>query len=234
MANVNYSDIYWTVRSQLPGVPLPLLHNHYAEAVREFVAKSHAWQYNCPNALDLADETAWFTLVSGTDIPTSTYVVEPVNLKRSDGTDIAFRTRDQLDEIDPDWEQAIAANPDFWTITGPYAWRIYPLLADAVTDEFYLRVAIAPTVAGGVVPEELAHEFRSTWDKGALARLMAIPGKDWTDLNSAKAYKAEYEEEIAMAKSRAAADYGRPHRFVRYGGLAIGTSRGRARDDYGR
>jgi hypothetical protein len=235
MANVNFSDIYWGVRAQLPGVPLPLLHNHFGEAVREFIAKSHAWQHNCPVALDLAADTAWFTLVMPTDIPTGTYVVEPVNLKRSDGTNIAFQTRDQLDEIDPDWEQAEAGQVDFWTITGPSAWRVYPLLTDALTDEFYLRVSLAPTVASGAVPEELANEFRSTWDKGALARLLAIPGKDWTNPVAAQVYQSQYEEEIAMAKSRAAADYGRPHRFVRYGGLAIGgAGTGRIKDDYGR
>lgn len=234
MANVNFSDIYWPVRAELPGVPLPLLYNHYAEAVREFIAKSHAWQYSCPNALDLAASTAWPTLVAGTDIPTNTYVVEPVNLKWSDGTDIPFRTRDQLDEIDPDWEQETATKPDYWTITAPGAWRVYPLLSASVTDELYLRVALAPTVAGGVVPEELANEFRETWEKGALARLLKIPGKDWTNPVAAQVYKQSYDEEIAMAKSRAAADYGRPHRFVRYGGLAIGTGRGRVRDDYGR
>lgn len=234
MANVNFVDIYWSVRALLPGVPQPLLYNHFGEAVREFIAKSHAWQYNCPNALDLGADTAWFTLVAATDIPANTYVVEPVNLKRSDGQDIAFRTRDQLDDIDPDWEQEVGGNVDYWTITGPGTWRVYPLLEDALTDEFYLRVALAPTVSGGVVPEELANEFKSTWDKGALARLLAIPGKDWTDLASAKIYKAEYDDEIAMAKSRAAADYGRPHRIVRYGGLAIGSGMIRSRDDYGR
>ena len=234
MANVNFADIWWGVRAELPGVPVPLLYAHFSESVREFLAKSLAWQYNCPNLLNLGASTAWPTLVAPTDIPTGSYVVQPVKLKWADGTDIPFVTRDQLDKMDGDWEAATGGEVEYWTITGPSTWRVYPLLTSAVTSKLRLRVALATTAAGGVVPEELANEHRATWEKGALARLLRIPGKDWTNPRASQMYQFEYEKEIAMAKSRAAADYGRPQRVVEYGGLSIGGSGRRINTDYGK
>lgn len=238
MANVDYRDLFWMVRAELPNVPLPLLFSNYANAVREFFSKSKAWQHNCPNALSLAASTAWPSLTEGTDYPTDTYIVEPVKVKWSDGEVINFKTRDQLDQADPDWEQATGTRAKFWTITSPGEWRMYPLLSSAVSDTIYLRVAVAPKLtmsdAATAVPQYLADEFSEVWAHGALSKLMKIPGKDWTNVNLAAQYGQMFEQGIKMAKSRAAADFGRPVRTVQYGGLSIGGSGERHTDDYGR
>lgn len=234
MANVDYKDLWWQVRAELPGVPTPLLYGHYAEAVRTFFLKSLAWQHSCPNPVDLAADTAWPTLVLPTDIPDDTYVVQPVLVKWDDGTVITFKTRDQLDELDSTWEQSTGSIPKHWTITSPMAWRLYPLLSASTTGQLYLRVALAPTAGAAAIPEELAAEWQDVWAHGALSRLMRIPGKDWTNKGLANDYLSMYESAVADAKSRAAADYGRPHRFVRYGGLNIGGNPSGTRDDYGR
>lgn len=237
MANVNYQDLFWQVRTELPGVPVPVLFFNYAEAVRTHLARSLAWQHNCPSLLDLNAATAFPTLVAPTDIPTNTYVVEPVKIKWLDGTTLPFMTRDQLDETDSNWEATTASTADNWTITGPGAFRIYPLLSESVTDAIRLRVALAPIVgvalSATAIPEELAREFSAAWSRGALSRLMKIPGKDWTDVKLAGSYDALFEEDIKAAKSRAAADYGRPRRTVQYGGLSIGGSGRRNTDDFG-
>lgn len=231
----NYADLYWQVRSEVPGVPTPILYNHFAEAVREFFVRSLAWQHNCPNALNLAASTAFPTLITGTDIPTASQVVQPTRIKWSDGTFIPFKTRDQMDEIDAKWEQTTGSTSSYWTITGPGSFRLYPLLTALATARIYLRVALAPTVAGGAVPDALVYEFQDAWTHGALARLLRIPGKDWTNPNLAATYMQMYDADIKLAKSRAAADFGRPHRTVEYGGLAIGGSGRQFNDgDYGR
>lgn len=238
MANVYYQDLFWQVRSELPGVPLPLLYMNYAEAVRQFCVDSKAWQYSCPNALDLDADEAFPDITVGTDIPASTYIVEPVRIKWSSGKYITFKTRDQLDSIAGDWEQRTASIPDHWTITEPGQFRLYPLLSTAETEAVYLRVAIAPIVAingsRNNMPEALANEWAQAWAYGALSRLMKIPGKDWTNISLASSYGDLFEDCIVKAKSRAAADYGRPNRQVVYGGLPIGGSDAIGPDDYRR
>jgi hypothetical protein len=234
MADVSYEELFWQVRAELPGVPLPLLLLNYAESVREFTARSLAWQYNVDSLLDLAADTAWPTVTPGTHIPTDTYTVQPVKVKWSDGSVIPFRTRDQLDEINSTWEADTSAEPDYWTITSPGVFRVVPLLLATQTAVIRLRLAIAPIAGAVAIPEELVNEFQGAWKNGTLARLLKIPGKDWTNLQLAASYKMLFDTDITEAKSRAAADYGRPHRTVVYGGLSIGGSGRRNDDDYGR
>lgn len=239
MADIEYRDLFWQVRTELPGVPQPVLFYNYAEAVREFCRRSKAWQYDSPSALDLNASTDWPTITAGTHIPTSTYVIEPVRVKWSNGQFINFKTRDQLDRIDGDWEQATAAVPDYWTITSPGAFRIYPHLSANETSVLYMRFAIAPTVSLASprtsMPEEIVNEWQHVWAHGALSKIMKIPGKDWTNIALAGDYGNLFDEGIADAKSRAAADYGRPHRSMAYGGLPMSGSGGvRESDDYGR
>lgn len=239
MADIEYRDIMWQVRAELPGVPMPLMLYHYAETVRDFCTRSKCWNFNIASPLDLGASTDFPTITQAVEIPANTYIVEPTRLKWDDGTFIEFRTRDQLDQIDADWEQATGTKPRYWTVTGPKAWRIYPLLSAATTAQLYMRVALAPSRTEAAMrtgmPEELAYEFQDTWGLGAMGRLMKIPGKDWSNPNQAAAYLSMYEDGLKMGKSRAAADFGRPDRFVEYGGLGIGGTSGRRMpDDYGR
>jgi len=229
----------WQVQAELPGVPRPLMLYHYAETVRDFCTRTKAWNYNSPAALDLAADTAWPTISAGTEIPALTYVVEPTSVKWSDGRKIQFLTRDQLDKYDGDWEQATATIPSAWTVTGPKAWTVYPLLSANVTAKLYMRFAIAPSRTEAAMrtgmPEELTYEFQDLWAYGTMSRLMKIPGKDWSNVQQAAAYSQIYELGIRTAKSRAAADFGRPDRTVAYGGISIGgNSDVRNTDDYGR
>lgn len=231
---VSYESLFWQVRAELPGIPLPLLQLNYAEAVREHIARSLAWQFNITDDLNLNANTAWPTVTPGTHIPDDTYVVQPLVVKWRDGGIIPFKTRDQLDRINDNWEAETATEPDFWTIEGVGEFRVVPLLSENQTAAIRLRVAIAPLASATEIEDPLVNEYQGAWKNGALARLLKIPGKDWTNLQLAAVYRADFEKDITDAKSRAAADYGRPHRQVAYGGLAMGGSGRRNTDDYGR
>jgi hypothetical protein len=239
VADVEFRDILWQVQAELPGVPMPQLFYNYFEVVRDFCTRTKCWNYNSDAELSLAASTAWPTITAGTHIPANTYVVEPTSVKWDTGRIITFRTRDQLDKQDGDWELATAAIPNHWTVTGPKQWRIYPLLSDSVTTKLVMRFAIAPirTKATGRtgMPEELVYEFQDLWGMGTMARLMKQPGNDWSNPRQAAAYSQQYELGVRTAKSRAAADYGRPDRTVVYAGLPIGGGHPGTRnsDDYG-
>jgi hypothetical protein len=241
MAEISYRDLFWQVRTELPGVPEPTLFMFYAAAVREHLRRSLAWQYN-------AGLTQWTLTDNFPDasaaLPTLTAIVQPVQVKWSNGVIIPFKTRAELDEIDGDWEQSTTAGlePDFWTITSPGNFALIPDSSTTVVAAVELRLAIVPLLPTSAadnrvgVPEELALEFSEDWAHGALAKMMRIPGKDWTNFESASSYAAIFENDIKVAKARAGADFGRPRRRVRYGGLGIGGAQGRlpnSKDDYG-
>lgn len=242
MADVSYRDLLWQVRTEAPGVPEPVLWMEYALSVRDHLRRSLGWQYN-------AGLVTWNSGDNFPDatssVPSLTVIVQPVQVKWNNGAIIPFKTRQELDELDGDWEQATTAGqqPTFWTISSPGSFLLYPDSSTTVSNAVELRLALAPVLptvtadgrAG--VPEELALEFSEDWAHGALARLFKIPGKDWTNLQLATAYGAIFEQDISKAKSRAGADFGRPRRRVQYGGISIGgaSSRrsSRTRNDYG-
>ena len=116
MADVTYRDLMWQVRTEVPGAPEPVIWMNYALAVREHLRKSLGWQYNA----GLVTWTSTDNFPDGTSaIPSNTVIVQPVQVKWNNGAIIPFKTRQELDELDGDWEQASTAGlqPDFWTIT---------------------------------------------------------------------------------------------------------------------
>ena len=87
-----------------------------------------------------------------------------------------------------------------------------------MTSSLQLRVILVPTSLTDV-PDFFYDEFHDAWRWGALARLLKMPGKDWTNLPLAGFYQKRYDDEIRIAKSRAQAEFGQPDRTMSYGGL---------------
>jgi hypothetical protein len=233
---VNYTDLFWQVRAELPGVPVPLLYNVYAETVRNFFRRSLAWQVSVPPVDLIANEEFPDLLDSPYEelLPAETYVVQPVRIKYKDGSNVTFRTRTQLDAMDSTWEQDVRSGPTrHWTITAPGVYRLYPIPAESVEAALFMKIAVAPRRNARAVPEPLADEWTQAWTEGALSALLKIPGKDWTDVNLAAAHGRMFDDSVREARSRSNADYGNPTRQVAYGGLSIGGSGRNRSDDYG-
>ena len=242
MADITYRDLFWQVRTEVPGIPEPTLFMQFAAAVREHLRKSHGWQVNLGLLdWDLADDFPDMTAA----VPTNTVVVQPVQVKWENGRLIPFKTRQELDELDGDWEQETRAlgPPDYWTVSAPGQFLLYPQNEANETSVVEVRVAVQPilptSVAPGLtqIPQEIADEYLEHWVHGALAKLLKIPGKDWTNIQLAGAYGDIFDADIKEAKARAGADFGRPRRRMEYGGLGISGSHihrsRRTNDDYG-
>jgi len=46
-----------------------------------------------------------------------------------------------------------------------------------------------------------------------------MPGRDWSNATMAGFYLTQFNEGVALAKSRVEAEYGQPERVVTYGGI---------------
>lgn len=242
MADIDYRDMFWQIRTEVPGVPEPTLFMQFASAVREHLRLSQGWQVN----LGLLD---WDAVDDFPDmsaaIPTNTSVVQPVRVKWENGDLIPFKTRQELDELDGDWEQETrdTGPPDYWTISAPGQFLMYPQNTANETSVVEVRVAVQPVLpistADGrtSIPQEIADEYQEHWVRGTLSKLLKIPGKDWTNIPLAGSYGQMFEQDIREAKARAGADFGRPRRRMQYGGLGISGSHihrsRRVNDDYG-
>ena len=79
--------------------------------------------------------------------------------------------------------------------------------------------AVAPSGLAVELPERLGNEFRDALVAGALARLMKIPGAEWSNPQMAMYYQGEFEEAKARAATRAEDGFTKKRtRIVRYGG----------------
>ncbi len=56
-----------------------------------------------------------------------------------------------------------------------------------------LRVALKPSQDGLALPKAMHEHYIEDITHGALARLLSMPGKDWSDINAAVQHKQEYE-----------------------------------------
>lgn len=241
MAEVNFRDRLWMIRDHLPGVPELTLYQHYAQTARDYLKRTRAWRYSSPNLLDWNSADAFPDLTVAGVLPTvvagDIIVVEPDMVKWSDGQYIAFQTREQMDEVDVNWETTTGVKGRFWTITSPGNFFIHPQANANLTAVIRLRtiLTINPMTRTSL-PEEIMMEHENGFKAGVLAALYAMPGKDWTDLKLALAWGDQYEMLIKSARSRADADYGSPARTVQYGGIEFSdsprTTRTRRRYDY--
>jgi hypothetical protein len=228
--------VYPKVRVEAPGVPEPLLAEMVGDSLREFFRDTEAWRHTVSSLLDWTTAATFPTLTQGVELPANTRVLRVDEVKYAgDSTNlkvVPYSTRQQLDGEFPDWEVRTGTSPQRWTNDGNAGTpRIIPIADANVTCSLQVRVSVVPTSSMTDVPDWWYDEFHDIWAYGALARLLRMPGRDWTN----QALGAYYEQKelggISMAKSRAKAEYGQPNRTMSYGGIGGSTYVGY--DDYG-
>ena len=233
---VTLDTLHNMLRVELPGIPEPLLALAVLQTTQDFFKRSEAWRFNVATLLDWEIAQVFPDLIQAVEIPANTRVVRIDGVKfGSDGTNlkpVPFSTRQQLDQEYPDWEVKTGNTPLRWTNDPtPDAARIIPIAVEDLVGSLQLRVILTPDLNGVDIPDFLYYEYEDELKNGTLARLMKIPGKDWTNTASASAYASLYRNGWMKAKSRVNADYGQPNRIMSYGGIEGNFTN---TDDYGR
>ena len=215
--------LYPFLRVELPGIPEPLLVSAVAKTVNDFLRMSEVWKYTTPTLLDWTTALVFPAINVGTEIPAETRATRIDTVKYApDGVslrEVPFKTRQQLDNIYSDWEVKTGNTPLYWTYDGPGVPRIVPIAVANVLATIQIRTVLGSTESLVNLPDFIMHEFEDTIREGVLARLMKIPGKDWTNLTAAAAYASLFKAGYTKAKSRAQAEFGQPARETSYGGL---------------
>lgn len=218
------TDLLPQLRIELPGIPEPVLIDGLYDALDDFLKEAEVWKYSIPALLDWTTALSFPAIAAATEIPASTRVVRIDTVKYGVGgtnlKTVPFKTRDQLDSEIPDWEVRTGNSPDVWTNNGPETPQIVPVADADVLGSLKVRVILGVADQSVVVPEFLLYEFGDEIKYGALARLMKIPGKDWTNFRAASGYLSMFKAGIVTAKSRSEAEYGQPtSREMAYGGI---------------
>lgn len=229
------TELYPRVQLEAPGCPIPLVRDVVYEAMQDFFSESECWRHTTSTLLDWTTAATFPTLAAGTELPTATRIKRIDMLKfASDGTnlkEVPFKTRQQLDLEWANWEVDTGSSPQAWTNDGIGAQpRIVPVAAANVTGSLQVRSIVVPTSTMTDLPDYWFDEFDDVIRAGALAILLVMPGRDWTNEPLGTYYMSKYADGIKKAKSRAEAEFGQPNRIMSYGG--IGSSY-MGYDDYG-
>ena len=127
-------------------------------------------------------------------------------------TNLPAKTEGYLDIESPDWRiDGQGTNYEFHcpdTVTAELTWNP----AEAVPNGLRIFAVLQPTPTASTVDDVIYNDWYSAIEAGTIGRLLAIPGKDWTDLKSASIYLATFH----AAKREALGDRlaGNTHRAV--------------------
>lgn len=209
MAEVAWSTFYPDVLVHVPGCPLPLVDHHLRAATIDLCQRSKRLKFDMPAFDTIADQPT-YALDPGTGMETVLILDAAV-----DGKLIDPATRAEL-SIGDDWSTE-TGQPTKYLMDGDdetvRLWKI-PDGVYSVT----LTLAIKPSESATGVEQWFADRYRRTIARGALAELLSLPKRQWTDVQMAAIRLEQFEAGVRSAEAQGLRDgTGAPLRTTRYG-----------------
>lgn len=192
---MNTSDLTNFLTPELPGCPDALIKQALVQTAIEFCTETLAWQeiqdplivIDKQNLLDV-EVPRDARIVTVRDIWASNRRLRPV-------------TMPQLFEVMPNWQTAQGSEPTYYNASTDWqSIRIFPIPFEANRAKLTMRVAYAPTLTATTLPDEICTKYLDGLTGGAKARLMLMPGKTWSNNQSAGVYRAQYNDQVVKAK----------------------------------
>jgi hypothetical protein len=188
MATIAWSTIHPLILPDLPGCPTPTVDSALAAAAEEFCARTHIWretldfEYAVKNVAD-------YTLGA-------TAVIETVLWAVLDG--------DVLQHIDPRYIDKrrltdVAKPTSFWVVNDTDV-RLMPIPDDKYRMD--ITVAIKPSRTATGIEDWIYESYVDPIVSGAVWRLARVPGKEWTNPETAAYHHRLFERGIVDARVR--------------------------------
>jgi len=214
-----YSSLVKEVLPYVPLCPDSLVEKNIRAAAIEFCERSKAY------ILDMDP----FTTISGVyeydfEIPTGTEVHQVLYMTE-DGRDMDPISPRSLELNYPDWRDR-TGNPHVYLQKTPSTFWVVPVPSG--TKQIIASVALKPTRTSNNLDTSIVNQYTDAIVYGALYRLLRIPSREWTDVEAAREYLAQFNFEITQAELRARGGDLGVKRTVKYKGI------GKPRRRYGR
>jgi len=203
MSNTKYSDLLDDVLPSLAADPSdPVTEHAIKRTVIEFCASTWIWKH-LPDPIDVVAGEAVYDLepLPATDVAT----VMSVSL---DGYMLFAKTTDWLDANEPGWRSVTGA-PRYFTQVDTEQVILAQVPASSSAGGLTATLALQPSQNSTGFPKWIANQYLYALADGAIARLMLIPGKPWTDLNTGADKRSRFEAAMANARNTAVAGLGR-------------------------
>lgn len=203
MANIKYSELLTEVLPSLAADPSdPVTENAIKRAVIEFCSAAWVWK-DLSDPIDVTAGESYYDLEppNGSDIA----VVMDVSYN---GEPIEAKSLSWLDNNIPGW-RTTTGTPKYYTQVDLDQVILAPVPPDNLTSGLMVTLALQPSQNASSLPRWIANQHLYALADGAIARLMLMPNKPWTDLANGDARRARFEAAIANARASASSALGR-------------------------
>lgn len=191
-----WADFIPWVSVQVSMVPRDLHIAAIRQAAVTFCEMSHAWK---------EWQEPWDVSTGERDIevnqPDNARVHAITNAYFDDEIDglVEVKTPSQLAALDPLWRTAEVGDPEAVTLVSTDIAALYP--HPSADGDLYVEAILKPSEASLEGPDFLYEEYRETICKGALAWLLALRRRPWSDQMAAREIRAEFEMACRSANS---------------------------------
>lgn len=198
MGNIKYSDLIREVLPFLAANPSnPVTENMIKRAAIEFCAGSMVWKH-IPDAMDVDANEPVYDI----DVPSGSEVSCVISVILN-GDPILPKSIDWLNNNVPTWNTT-PSQPLYFAQTEPGQIILAPTPSDNVAAAMNITVALQPSQNSTSFPKWIFSRFAYAIADGAVAKLMLIPNKPWTDLASGEYRLNQFNAAIASARATAA------------------------------
>ena len=203
MLIAKYSDLIDDVLPTLAADPsYPVAEYAIKRACIEFCSGSWIWQF-LPDPIDVEAGEAYYDLEpeSGADITTVMDVAHNnVPLKAQS---IAW-----LDAQLPGWRTTPAV-PKYYTQVDTDQIILAAVPDSNISGGLTMTLALQPSQAAQGMPKWIFNQYMYVLAEGAIAHLMLMPNKPWTDLANGALHRSNFTGSIANARASTVAALGR-------------------------
>ncbi len=187
---VNLSEFLNSITPYARSVAIPTVYRAVRDAIGEMCEKTRVWRHE--------EE---YAVASGEDIVVSApdgAVLIDIEHASYNGQKLTSKTVAWLDENMNGWrDNLITGTSNYMTQVGLNTLRLVP----GEDGEVLVSMWLKPSQDCTEVPDYFAAQFRETIAHGALARILAIPGQPYTDLNMAGANKGIFDGRLVGKKN---------------------------------
>jgi len=187
---VAWASFYPYIQPYLPGCPEIIIETHLQEAAAEFCKISQIWRYDIDK-----DYTSRNTADYDVEVLTNT-VLEDILVLYLNGQPLK-RVSDRHFALPSTVKDA---RPMYYSIYQDTQVRFYPIPDGKY--EFEGVAVLKPSLSAKDVEDWIYETYGRSISCGAIAKLAAIPGKEWTNPEMAMYYKNEFYKHANDAKGR--------------------------------
>lgn len=200
MATKTYASIVPDVLIYANGCPAPTITDVVAKTANDFFYQTLAYRV-WTSTFDLTISTTNYDL--NARCPADTEVAQVLALK-CQGLPVNEVTHEEFFMLDPKWPSLTGSNAQYYTIVdNKDSFNIIPSPEATVSGAFNLLLAVTPTLTATQMEETPFLEWKDAIVAGALARLLAMPERPWSDPKRAVEAQRLYVSEIVAAKAQA-------------------------------